>query len=117
MGNLLPMRFYSTISNLKNILALPLYRLMPPDKLIASIYRRLPRRAYDTARNDEQRLPENSNSKTLFNFHNKNQINLFHNILFNLSGSLKAFLPYRYIFIRHPKNPCGFFGDCHAVIL
>ncbi|MBQ9682552.1 MAG: hypothetical protein IJV35_04705 [Neisseriaceae bacterium] len=47
------MRFYSTIDNLKNILALPLYRLTPPDKLTASIYRRLPRRAYDTARNDE----------------------------------------------------------------
>ncbi|MBR7002816.1 MAG: hypothetical protein IKI11_09175 [Neisseriaceae bacterium] len=53
MGNLLPTRFYSTIGKLKNILALLLYLYSPPDKLTASIYRRLPRRAYDTARNDE----------------------------------------------------------------
>ncbi|MBQ9682551.1 MAG: hypothetical protein IJV35_04700 [Neisseriaceae bacterium] len=34
--------------------------------LVKNNFRRLPRRAYGTARNDEQWQPENPNSKTLY---------------------------------------------------
>ena len=59
VGNLLPTRFYSIIGNLKNILHCCCIDLRYPKiifnfvSLIKNNFRRLPRRAFGTARNDE----------------------------------------------------------------
>ncbi|MBR7001968.1 MAG: hypothetical protein IKI11_04840 [Neisseriaceae bacterium] len=93
MGNLLPTRFYSTIGNLKNILHCRCIDLRHPKiifnfvSLVKNNFRRLPRRAYGTARNDEYGSLKTQIPKPLFNFQNKNQINLLHNTLSNFQAA------------------------------